>query len=111
MVRIRRESKLRPGAVRVPVPSESGSWTVTGWAPPPVRVSVRSFLEWVPGPGRYRKPTLKFTVPYSGKPYPRYRPYYRPYCRPYLYCGGAVLRARRGGCYVDMLCMNINLVF
>jgi hypothetical protein len=24
MVRIRRESKLRPGAVRVPVPSESG---------------------------------------------------------------------------------------
>ena len=57
MVRIRGESKLRPRAVRVPVPSESGSWTVPGWGPP-VRVSVRSFLEWVPGPGRYRKPTL-----------------------------------------------------
>jgi hypothetical protein len=25
---------------------------------PPVRVSVRPFLEWVPGPGRYRKPIL-----------------------------------------------------
>ena len=59
IVRIRGESKLRPRAVRVPVPSESesGSWTVPGWGPP-VRVSGCSFLEWVPGPGRYRKPTL-----------------------------------------------------
>ena len=34
MVRIHGESKLRPRAVRVPVPSESGSWTVTGGARP-----------------------------------------------------------------------------
>ena len=46
MVRLRRESKLRPGAVRVPVPCESGSWTGTGWAPT-VRVSVRPYvLSW-----------------------------------------------------------------
>jgi hypothetical protein len=30
---------------------------------PPVRVSVRTFLEWVPGPGRYRKPVQAVGIP------------------------------------------------
>ena len=77
IVRIRGESKLRPRAVRVPVPSKSGSWTVPGWGPP-VRMSVRSFLEWVPGPGRCRKPTLpvqaSLNLQWWTKPEPRTKP-------------------------------------